>query len=160
VLAESLRARDVTVDMMRVVDADIPPGVESDLGEGDDWPGIRQQILDAEILVIATPTWLGSPASKLILERIDAMLSEQDDEGRPVAHNHVAGVVCAGNEDGAPPRDHRDQWGADRHRLHRAGPVVDLLERRSRTRAVLSRGRSRQRLRQLDVCMSHTLILK
>lgn len=56
VLAESLRARDVTVDMMRVVDADIPPGVESDLGEGDDWPGIRQQILDAEILVIATPT--------------------------------------------------------------------------------------------------------
>jgi len=29
------------------------------------------------------------------------MLSEQDDQGRPVAYDHVAGVVCTGNEDGA-----------------------------------------------------------
>jgi hypothetical protein len=32
---------------------------------------------------------------------MDAMLSEQDEEGRPVAYNHVAGVVVTGNEDGA-----------------------------------------------------------
>jgi hypothetical protein len=32
---------------------------------------------------------------------MDAMLSEQDDEGRPVAYNRVAGVVVTGNEDGA-----------------------------------------------------------
>ena len=29
------------------------------------------------------------------------MLSETDDEGRPVAYNRVAGVVVTGNEDGA-----------------------------------------------------------
>jgi hypothetical protein len=32
---------------------------------------------------------------------MDAMLSEADDEGRPVAYNRVAGVVVTGNEDGA-----------------------------------------------------------
>jgi hypothetical protein len=36
-----------------------------------------------------------------VLERLDAMLSEQDDQGRPVAYNRVAGVVVTGNEDGA-----------------------------------------------------------
>ncbi len=34
-------------------------------------------------------------------ERMDAFLSETDDEGRPVAYNRVAGVVVTGNEDGA-----------------------------------------------------------
>ena len=29
------------------------------------------------------------------------MLSETDDAGRPVAYNHVTGVVVTGNEDGA-----------------------------------------------------------
>jgi hypothetical protein len=32
---------------------------------------------------------------------MDAMLSETDDEGRPIAYNRVAGVVVTGNEDGA-----------------------------------------------------------
>jgi hypothetical protein len=32
---------------------------------------------------------------------MDAMLSEEDDEGRPIAYNRVAGVVVTGNEDGA-----------------------------------------------------------
>ncbi|MEU9919538.1 flavodoxin family protein [Streptomyces sp. NPDC051001] len=34
-------------------------------------------------------------------ERMDAMMSETDDEDRPVAYNRVAGVVVTGNEDGA-----------------------------------------------------------
>ena len=52
---------------------------------------------------IAAPTSLGRPSSitQRVLERLDAMLSEQDDQGRPVAYNRVAGVVVTGNEDGA-----------------------------------------------------------
>ena len=52
---------------------------------------------------MATPTWLGQPSSvaKRVLERMDAMLSETDDAGRPVAYNRVAGFVVTGNEDGA-----------------------------------------------------------
>lgn len=48
---------------VRAVDHSIPPGVESEMGEGDEWPDIRSQILDSEILIFATPTWLGHPSS-------------------------------------------------------------------------------------------------
>lgn len=59
--------------------------------------------LRKEGVIFATPTWLGRPSSiaQRVLERMDAMLSETDEEERPVAHNRVAGVVVTGNEDGA-----------------------------------------------------------
>ncbi len=103
VLAAALSERDVAVSEVRIVDHAIPPGVETEMGEGDEWPAIHDRVLDAEILLIATPTWLGRPSSvaQRVLERMDAMLAETDDEGRPVAHNRVAGVVVTGNEDGA-----------------------------------------------------------
>jgi multimeric flavodoxin WrbA len=103
-VAGALRERGVEeVTHVRLVDHDVKPGVESDMGDGDAWPAIREQILSAEILVVATPTWLGqlSSVTKRALERMDAMLSETDDDGVPVAYNRVAGCVVTGNEDGA-----------------------------------------------------------
>ncbi|TDD25181.1 flavodoxin family protein [Kribbella turkmenica] len=103
VVVEALQEEKVDVDRVRLADLTIKPGVSSDEGTGDDWPGIHQQLLDSEILVVATPTWVGRPSSiaQRMLERMDAMLSETDDEGRPVAYNKVAGIVVTGNEDGA-----------------------------------------------------------
>jgi multimeric flavodoxin WrbA len=99
----SLRERGVESTTFRLADLSVPPGVESDLGEGDDWPRVREAMLGAEILVMASPTWVGHPSSlaQRALERMDAMISETDDDGRPVAYNRVAGVVVTGNEDGA-----------------------------------------------------------
>ena len=103
VLAAALEAGGVACDRIRVVDYDVRPGVSSDEGDGDDWPAIRTRILASEILVLATPTWFGQPSSvaKRVIERMDAMLSETDDDGLPVAFNRVAGFVVTGNEDGA-----------------------------------------------------------
>ena len=103
VVADALRGEGVDVASVRVVDHSIPPGVETKMGEGDEWPAIHDQILDSEILIFATPTWLARPSSiaQRVLERMDAMLSETDDDERPVAYNRVAGVVVTGNEDGA-----------------------------------------------------------
>jgi multimeric flavodoxin WrbA len=103
VVADEMGKRGVHVDWVRAVDRNILPGVSTDMGDGDQWPEIHRQLLSSEILVIATPTWLGHPSSvaQRVLERMDAMLSETDDEGRPVAYNRVAGVVNTGNEDGA-----------------------------------------------------------
>ena len=103
VVGDALRGHGVEVDTVRAVDHDIKPGVESDMGDGDAWPAIRARILDSEILVIASPTWVGRPSSvaQRVIERLDAMISETDDEGRPLAYNRVAGVVNTGNEDGA-----------------------------------------------------------
>lgn len=103
VVVEALEGHGVEVSSIRLADHHLPPGVESDLGDSDEWPAVRAAILHAEILVVATPTWVGHPSSyaQRALERLDAMISETDDAGRPVAYNRVAGVVVTGNEDGA-----------------------------------------------------------
>jgi multimeric flavodoxin WrbA len=105
VVTEALSGEGVDVETIRLVDHRIEPGVVSEaVVDGDEWPAIRERILAAEILVVATPTWLGQPSSvaKRALERMDALLSETaEDDATPVAYNRVAGVVVTGNEDGA-----------------------------------------------------------
>ena len=100
---DAMRPHGVTGTVIRLVDHDVKPGVEVDMGDGDAWPGIREQILAADILVLATPIWMGQPSSvtKRALERLDAELSETDDEGRMLTYGKVAAVAVVGNEDGA-----------------------------------------------------------
>jgi multimeric flavodoxin WrbA len=57
---EELGMHGVTGDVVRVVDHDVKPGVEVDMGEGDAWPAIREQLMGADILIVATPTWVGT----------------------------------------------------------------------------------------------------
>lgn len=99
----AMKPMGVTTTILRLADYNIKPGVTSDEGEGDDWPKIRQMILDADILIMGTPIWMGQPSSvsKRALERMDAFLSETDDEGRMVSYGRVAAVAVVGNEDGA-----------------------------------------------------------
>ncbi|MFD1825420.1 MULTISPECIES: flavodoxin family protein [Mumia] len=60
-------------------------------------------ITTSQILIVATPTWVGHPSSlaQQAIERMDAMIAETDEDGRPIAYDRVAGVVVTGNEDGA-----------------------------------------------------------
>jgi multimeric flavodoxin WrbA len=102
-LSAALAENDVRAEVVRVVDHDVRFGVTTDEGDGDAWPGIRRKMLDADILVLATPIWMGQPSSvsKMVLERLDAELGETDDEGRFSTYGKVAGVAVVGNEDGA-----------------------------------------------------------
>jgi multimeric flavodoxin WrbA len=88
---------------VRVSDCNIRPGVTSDEGDGDEWPALRQRILDANIFVLGTPIWMGHPSShaQRVLERLDAFLGETDSGGRMVSLGRVAIVAVVGNEDGA-----------------------------------------------------------
>ena len=100
---EALEDNGAEGDFVRAVDFNIKPGVTSDEGKGDDWPKLRQRIVDANILVIGTPIWLGQPSSvaKRVLERMDAFLDEKDDRGRMPSYGKVAVCIVVGNEDGA-----------------------------------------------------------
>jgi multimeric flavodoxin WrbA len=99
----ALAEHTVEGDLVRVVDSDVKPGVQLDMGDGDEWPGIRRRLMAADILVLATPTWLGqhSSVAQRVLERLDAELSETDDEGRLHTYGKVAVAAVVGNEDGA-----------------------------------------------------------
>jgi multimeric flavodoxin WrbA len=102
-LLDALADHDVTGSMVRVVDERVRFGVQVDEGDGDGWPAIRQKMLAADILVLATPIWMGQPSAicKMVLERLDAELAETDDEGRMLTYGKVAGLAVVGNEDGA-----------------------------------------------------------
>ena len=99
----ALAEHGVTGDSARVVDHDVKSGVKADMGDGDEWPALRDKILAADILVLAVPTWMGHAASPAhrVLERLDAELSETDSDGRPSLYGKVAVCAIVGNEDGA-----------------------------------------------------------
>ncbi|MDZ4044979.1 MAG: NAD(P)H-dependent oxidoreductase [Rhodoglobus sp.] len=102
VLAE-LGEWGVTGESIRTVDHSIRAGVSADEGDGDEWPGIRSRILDADIVIVTTPIWMGHMSSEAqrVLERLDAELSVYDDEGRAILAGKVAVTAVVGNEDGA-----------------------------------------------------------
>lgn len=102
-VAGEMKKLDVQSEIIRVVDFNVKFGVEKDMGNGDEWPKIRESVVNSDILIISTPIWMGQPSAvtKMVLERLDAELSETDDEGRPLMYGKVANVAVVGNEDGA-----------------------------------------------------------
>lgn len=102
-LASEFEKQGVEMEFIRLVDHVIKPGVELDMKNGDEWPKIRRKIMGADILIFATPTWVGQMSSEALraIERLDAELSETDDKGRFQTYPKVAAVAIVGNEDGA-----------------------------------------------------------
>ena len=102
-VAEILHGLDCETEIVRVADHRIPFGVASDLGEGDEWPGILEKILAADILIVGTSIWFGvrSSVCQMVIERLDGTYSDTNDAGQYPLYNTVAGVVVTGNEDGA-----------------------------------------------------------
>ena len=94
---------DVESEIVRIVDYNVPFGVSSYEGEGDEWPQILAKIKAADIIVVCTPIWFGVRGSvcQLIVERLDGTYNERNDQGQYPLYNKVAGVVVTGNEDGA-----------------------------------------------------------
>jgi multimeric flavodoxin WrbA len=105
--AQILRSNGVEVEVVRPVDHVIPPGVHPDMKshgfERDDWPRLFERVLDARILVVGTPIWLGEPSSvcRRLIERLYGMSGELKDDGQYVYYGRVGGCIVTGNEDGA-----------------------------------------------------------
>ena len=101
-----MEANGVAVENIRVADREVPPGVDEDMTEHgferDDWPAIQQQVLDADILVIGTPIWLGEKSSicTRVIERLYGYSGNLNERGQWVYYGRVGGVLVTGNEDG------------------------------------------------------------
>lgn len=102
-IASALEAHETETEIIRLADHNIPPGIRSYEGPGDEWPTIRRKILEADILIMGSPIWMGQATSlcKRALERMDAFFEEKDTEGRMISYGRVAAVAVVGNEDGA-----------------------------------------------------------
>ena len=99
----TLESLDVECESIRIVDHNIPFGVSSDEGDGDEWPPILEKIIAADILIIGMPIWFGvrSSVAQLVIERLDGTYNDTNDVGQYPLYNTVGGVVVTGNEDGA-----------------------------------------------------------
>ncbi len=96
----------VGVDHIRAVDHDIAVGVYPDMTEHgadtDEWPDIWPRVLDADILIIGTPIWLGEKSSicQKIIEKLYAHSGQTNDKGQYIFYGKVGGCIVTGNEDG------------------------------------------------------------
>lgn len=96
----------VDTRMIRAVDFNIAFGVYHDMTEHgwdtDDWPIIQKEVMDADILVIGTPIWLGerSSVASMVMERLYSNSSKQNEEGQYAYYGRAGGCIITGNEDG------------------------------------------------------------
>lgn len=102
-LVEELGHHGVESEVVRLAEHNIPPGTKTNMGAGDEWPGIVQKMGEADIIIFATPIWWGSHSSLMqrTLERLDELNDEIVQTGKSGLLNKVGGIVITGAEDGA-----------------------------------------------------------
>jgi multimeric flavodoxin WrbA len=104
--SEIMRRQGVSVDVVRPVDLEIATGVWPDMTEHgwqrDEWPGVFEQVINAHILVLCTPIWLGQISSVCaqVIERLYGNSSLLNDAGQYAYYGRVGGCLVTGNEDG------------------------------------------------------------
>lgn len=102
-----MASQGVAVSTIRAVDLELATGVRPDMTEHgwarDDWPGVFEQILAADILVLLTPIWLGEKSSVCtqVIERMYGNSARLNDAGQYAYYGRVGGCLVTGNEDGA-----------------------------------------------------------
>lgn len=96
----------VHTEVIRAIDHDIASGVYPDMREQgwerDEWPELYQRVLDADILVLAGPIWLGDNSSEMkkVIERLYSSSGDTNEQGQYVYYGRVGGGLITGNEDG------------------------------------------------------------
>jgi multimeric flavodoxin WrbA len=104
--AQIMEDNGIHVDIIRAVDHNIAFGVYPDMKEHgwahDDWPAIQKKVMDANILVIGTPIWLGEKSSVAtqVVERLYGFSGETNKNGQYAYYGRVGGCLVTGNEDG------------------------------------------------------------
>jgi multimeric flavodoxin WrbA len=102
-LAGYFKKQDIDCTIVKLVDHNILAGTYSDMGDGDDWPGILKQILAADIIVFATPIWWNNQSSEIqrVIERLDEIHDEILEGKKSKLEGKVGGIVITGDSDGA-----------------------------------------------------------
>ena len=101
-----MEANGVAVDQFRAVDHDLAPGVYPDMREhgagSDEWPELYERVQAADVLVVATPIWLGEKSSVCtrLIERLYGNSSQLNEHGQYAFYGKVGGCLVTGNEDG------------------------------------------------------------
>ena len=99
---EYLKNQNIDYEIIKLIDHHIVPGTYTQMDVKDDWSEIYQKILEAKILLFATPIWWNNHSSELqrCIERLDEVydiiLAGEDSpfDGK------IGGVIVTGDSDG------------------------------------------------------------
>lgn len=101
-----MKKHGVKTELIRTVDHDIAPGVYPDMTQHgfqtDVWPDIQKKVMEADILVLCGPIWLGDNSSEMkkVIERLYSFSGELNEAGQYAYYGRVGGCLITGNEDG------------------------------------------------------------
>lgn len=101
-----MKAVDVETEILRPVNYDFAFGVYPDMTEHgwkkDEWHDIQKKVMDANILIIGTPIWLGEKSSvaTMVIERLYSFSAETNEHGQFSYYGRAGGCIVTGNEDG------------------------------------------------------------
>jgi multimeric flavodoxin WrbA len=105
--AEIMRRQGVAVEVVRAIDEQLATGVQPDMtehgAERDGWPALFEKVMEADILVLLTPIWLGEKSSVCthVVERLYGNSHLLNEQGQYAYYGRVGGCLITGNEDGA-----------------------------------------------------------
>jgi len=102
-LSGRMERKGIRCKTIKLVDHAILPGTCSDMGEGDAWPGILKDVLDADIVIFATPIWWGGQSSEIqrVIERLDEIHDGILADKPSPFEGKAGGIVITGDSDGA-----------------------------------------------------------
>ena len=101
-----MRSQGVEVEVLRAIDLDLAIGVWPDMTEHgwktDEWPQVFEKVLASDILVLASPIWLGEKSSVCthVIERLYGNSSLLNEQGQYAYYGRTGGALITGNEDG------------------------------------------------------------
>lgn len=101
-----MKKESVAIDEIRLIDHEVAVGVYPDMTEHgwekDEWPALFERIINADILIVGTPIWLGEKSSvaQKLIERLYAMSGQTNEKGQYIYYGKVGGCMVTGNEDG------------------------------------------------------------
>lgn len=97
-----LSKQNIDFEIIKLVDHNILPGSYTHLDVEDDWPGIYDKIIAADIILFATPIWWNNHSSELqkCIERLDEVYDIINSGEDSPLDGKLGGVIITGDSDG------------------------------------------------------------
>ena len=101
-IAPYLKQQNIEYEIIRLASQNIVPGTYTHMNVKDDWPEIYNKILEAKILLFATPIWWNNHSSELqrCIERLDEVYDIILEGKDPPLDGKIGGIIITGDADG------------------------------------------------------------
>lgn len=101
-LGKYLAEQNIDFEVIRLANHTIVPGTYTHMDVKDDWPAIYNKIIEAKIILFATPIWWNSHSSELqrCIERLDEVYDIILEGKDSPLDGKIGGVIVTGDSDG------------------------------------------------------------